>query len=70
MGKRLFDENSGWNEDAWRIFRRLKMAVTIILDDEPEIDIRDFHFVATDAVGDVVSTTAINRRLERKNEAK
>lgn len=70
MGKRLFDEDSGWNEDAWRIFRRLKMAVTTILDDEPEVDIRDFHFVATDAVGDVVATTVINRRLERKNEAK
>jgi len=70
MGKRLFDDDSGWNEDAWRIFRRLKMAVTIILDDEPEIDIRDFHFVATDAVGDVVATTAINRRLEKKSETK
>ena len=70
MGNRLFDEDSGWNEDAWRIFRRLKMAVTIILDDEPEVDIRDFHFVATDAVGDVVATTAINRRLEKKNETK
>ena len=66
MGKRLFDEDSGWNEDAWRIFRRLKMAVTTILDDEPEVDIRDFHFVATDAVGDVVATTVINRRLEKK----
>ena len=64
MSERLFDDDSGWTDDAWRIFRQVRMAVEVILADEPDVDIRDFHFVASDAVGDVVASTAINRRLE------
>jgi len=64
MSERLFDDDSGWTDDAWRIFRQVRMAVEVILANEPDVDIRDFHFVASDAVGDVVASTAINRRLE------
>ena len=64
MSERLFDDDSGWTDDAWRIFRQVRMAVEVILADEPDVDIRDFHFVASDAVGVVVASTAINRRLE------
>ena len=64
MSERLFDDNAGWTDDAWRIFRQVRMAIEVILADEPDVDIRDFHFVASDAVGDVVASTAINRRLE------
>ena len=68
MSKRLFEGNDAWSSIA----SRCTNEVTILLKDvlaklESElgenVDLRDFHFVASHALGGFVADLSITRRL-------
>lgn len=64
--RRLFDDEGAWTHEAQRLMKELRSAMESILADEEEggdIDLRDFHFVAVSAVGEIVSRQSIRRRL-------
>ena len=67
MGKRLFDDDSGWTVEAHHTYDRI-LAAIVPLFEESDADVRDFHFIAVSVVSDIVATYSIRKRLEKKNE--
>jgi len=63
MSKRLFNDDSSWTPDAHHTYNRVVAAIVEILE-ESDVDFRDFHFIAINAVSEVVAKAAIRKRLE------
>jgi len=68
--RRLFDDDGSWSFEGKRLQRELRSALEAVLADEDvriegdgKIDLRDFHFVAVSAVGEIVSRQSIRRAL-------
>jgi len=65
MSRRLFNDTE-WTPEARRLMGDIHKALESILAQEEEggeIDLRDFHFVATSTISDLVSHQSIRRRL-------
>ena len=72
MAKRLFDDSGAWTEAASRATNEAAALFANILNKLEEelgepVDLRAFHFVASDAIGTFVADTIIRRRLEEYN---
>ena len=65
MSRRLFNDTE-WTPEARRLMGDVHKALESILiegEEGGEIDLRDFHFIATSAISDLVSHRSIRRRL-------
>ncbi len=65
MSRRLFDDTE-WTTEGRRLVGDIHKALESILareEEDGEIDLRDFHFVANSAISDLVSHQSIRRRL-------
>jgi len=66
MARRLFPDNDAWGADARRASNDIAVAladVLALLELDGPVDLRDFHYVATEAVSSFVSGLSIRRRL-------
>ena len=66
MARRLFPDNDAWGADARRASNDIAVAladVLALLESDGPVDLRDFHYVATEAVSSFVSGLSIRRRL-------
>ena len=66
MARRLFPDNNSWSQEASHASNDVTVAfadVLALLEEDGPIDLKDFHFIVTNAVGSFVAALSINRRL-------
>lgn len=66
MTRRLFPENDAWSDEACRAGNELSVAlmdILAVLEQEGPVDLKDFHFLASQAVGTFVAGVSIDRRI-------
>ena len=71
MARRLFEDNE-WTEEASLTCNSVTVAlagILAILEEEGPIDLRDFHYIVSDAIGGMVAGASIGRRLGDPAEA-
>jgi hypothetical protein len=66
MARRIFPNNDAWPSEACRTSNDVTVAfadILAILEEDGPIDLKDFHFIITEAVGTFVAGLSITRRL-------
>jgi len=66
MARRLFPDNDGWTSEASRAANNATVAfmdLLAILEEDGPVDLKDFHFIITHAVGSFVAGLSVTRRL-------
>jgi len=66
MARRLFPDNDGWTSEASRAANNATVAfmdLLAILEEDGPVDLKDFHFIVTHAVGSFVAGLSVTRRL-------
>jgi len=66
MTRRLFPDNDGWTTEASRAANNATvgfMDLLAILEEDGPVDLKDFHFIVTHAIGSFVAGLSVTRRL-------
>ena len=66
MARRLFPDNNSWPNEASRAANNATVAfmdLLAILEEDGPVDLKDFHFIITHAVGSFVAGLSVTRRL-------
>ena len=66
MGRRLFPDNDAWTDEAAKAGNNITVALMDLLDileSDGPVDLRDFHYLVTQATSNFVSQMAIHRRF-------
>ena len=67
MGHRLFPDNDAWSDEASRAGNNVTvdmMNLLELLEQDGPVDLRDFHYIVTQAVSTFVSQMSLLRRFE------
>ena len=66
MARRIFPDNDCWTSEASRAANNATVAfmdLLAILEEDGPVDLKDFHYLISHAVGSFVSGLSITRRL-------
>jgi len=66
MARRLFPDNNSWPNEASLAANNATVAfmdLLAILEEDGPVDLKDFHFIITHAVGSFVAGLSVTRRL-------